>query len=179
MLVMLLLSAKLKDQSILSLRTGGEVAIAKAPIINPNNMRVVGFYCSDQFSGSILVLLTQDIREHLRHGFVVNDHEVLANPEDLVRLKETLEIKYDPIGKMVITDHRRKLGKVTDFAVDSESLYIKKLYVAPRLLKNLTGSQLSIDRTQILEVTDKNIVVKEATSKVEEPAPIAVEANPA
>lgn len=176
---MLLLSAKLKNQSVLSLRTGGKVATADAPIINPNNMKIAGFYCTDHFSGDQLVLLAQDIREHIRQGFVVNDHEVLAIPEDLVRLKETLALEYDPIGKTVITDHRRKLGKVTDYAVDSESLYVKKLYVAPRLLKSLTGSQLSIDRTQILEVTDKDIIVKESTSKVEESAPVAIEANPA
>lgn len=176
---MLLLSAKLKNQSVLSLRTGGKVAVAAGPIINPNNMQVVGFYCIDHFSGDQLVLLSQDIREHIRQGFVVNDHEVLADPADLVRLKDILELEFEPIGKTVITDHRRKLGKVTDFAVDSETLYVKKIYVMPRLLKSLTGSQLSIDRTQILEVTDKNIMVKEATSKIEEAAPIAVEANPA
>lgn len=176
---MLLLSSKLKDQSILSLRTGGQVAVAQKPIINPNNMQVVGFYCLDHFSDAELILMTQDIREHIRQGFVVNDHEVLAIPEDLVRLKEVLSIEFDPIGKTVITENQRKLGKVTDFAVDSDSLYVKKLYVAPRLLKSLTGSQLSIDRDQILEVTDKNIIVKEATSKVTDPINITAEANPA
>lgn len=167
---MLLLSTKLKDQPVLSLRTGGKVAQVLGPVINPNNMKVVGFYCQDHFSGNELILLTQDIREHIRQGFVVNDHEVLADAEDLIRLKDTLEIQYDPIGKTVITDHKRKLGKVSDYAVDSDSLYVKKLYVTPRMLKSLTGSQLSIDRTQIVEVTDKHIVIKEATQKAQQPA---------
>ena len=175
-LTMLLLSAKLKDQSVLSLRTGGQVATALAPIINPNNMLVLGFYCHDLFSDENLILLSQDIREHIRRGFVIDDHEVLTYPEDLVRFQEILGIQFDPIGKLVVTDLHRKLGKVTDYAVDSASLYIKKLYVAPRLIKSLTGSQLSIDRSQILEVTDKQIVVKEATEKVEQPA--AADAQP-
>jgi sporulation protein YlmC with PRC-barrel domain len=174
---MLILSAKLKEQPVLSLRTGGRVALAKLPIINPNNMRVIGFYCVDNFSSDELILLSQDIREHIRQGFVINDHEVLSEPEDLVRHKELLEIQYDPIGKLVITDHRRKLGKVSDYAADGDSLYIQKLYVAPRMLKSLTGSQLSIDRTQILEVTDKQIVVKEATEKEENVVPATARAN--
>lgn len=177
MIGMLILSAKLKDQPVLSLRTGGEVAQAIGPIINPNNMLVLGFYCHDKFSNNQLILLSQDVREHIRQGFVVNDHEVLAEPEDLVRFEEVLAIEFDPIGKLVVTDHHRKLGKVTDYAVDSDSLYVKKLYVAPRLLKSLTGSQLSIDRSQILEVTDKHIVVKEATEKVEKPVTNTVRAN--
>lgn len=168
---MLLLSAKIKDQSVLSLRTGGQVAIATAPIINPNNLKIVGFHCNDKFSGSDLVLLAQDIREQISQGFVVNDHEVLAEADDLVRLKQILEIDYDLIGKVVVSDQHRKIGKVADFAVDSESLYIQKIYVTPKLLKSLAGSsQISIDRTQVIEVTDKEIVVKEATEPATEPA---------
>lgn len=167
---MLLLSDKLKEQSVLSLRTGGKVAVAKAPIINPNNLQIVGFYCSDHFSGDELILLAQDIREHIRQGYVINDHEVLANPEDLIRLKSILEVQYELLGKSVISDHRRHLGKVTDYAVDSESLFIQKLYVTPRLLKSITGTTLSIDRKQVIEITDKHIVVKEATKKATEPA---------
>lgn len=174
---MLILSAKLKEVPVLSLRTGGKVALAKMPLINPNNMRVIGFDCDDHFSGDQLILLTQDIREHINQGFVVNDHEVLADPEDLVRYKDVLQIQYDPVGKLVVTDHKRKLGRISDYAVDGDSLYIQKLYVAPRILKSLTGSQLSIDRSQILEVTDKQVVVKEATEKSEVNIPANARAN--
>lgn len=163
---MLLLSAKLLGQPVLSLRTGGEVAIAHMPIINPDNLKVMGFFCYDKFSGDELVLLAQDIREHISRGFVVNDHEVLTDPEDLIRIHDVLNKRFDPIGKTVVTNHKRTLGKVSDYAVDNQSLAILKLYVAPRLLKSLMGSSLSIDRSQIVEVTDKRIVVKEATSEV-------------
>lgn len=168
MVTMLILSAKLRDQPVLSLRTGGHVASAKTPIINPDNMKVEGFYCHDKFSNADLILLSQDIREHIRQGLIINDHEVLAEPEDLIRLKDILEISYDPIGQLVITDRKRKLGKVSDYAVDSDSLYIQKFYVSPRMLKSITGSQLSIDRSQIIEVTDKHIVVKESAAKAQD-----------
>lgn len=162
---MLLLSAKLIGQPILSLRTGSEVAVAHAPMINPDSLKVLGFYCYDKFSGDELVLLAQDIREHIARGFVVNDHEVLASPEDLVRLGEVMDRRFDPIGKQVVTNHKRVLGKVCDYAVDNQSLIITKLYVTPPLLKSLLGSNLSIDRRQIIEVTDKQIIVREATSE--------------
>lgn len=168
---MLLLSAKLHDQSVLSLRTGGKVAVANRPIFNPNNLQVVGFYCTDHFSGNELILLAQDIREHIRQGYVVNDHEVLASPDDLVRLKTILLLEFELMGKSVISNHKRHLGKVSDYAVDSESLYVQKLYVSPRLLKSLTGSPLSIDRSQVIEISDKQIIVQEATKTVNEAMP--------
>lgn len=176
-LYMLLLSDKLKDQPVLSLRTGAQVAMATAPIINPNNLLVLGFFCFDNFSKEELVLLTQDIREHIQRGFVVNDHEVLSDPKDLVRIKKFLRLRFDLIGKNVVTDRGRKLGKITDYAADGDSLYIRKLYVSPRLLKSLTGSQLSIDRSQIVEVTDKQVVVREAVETEEEPLATATPAN--
>lgn len=167
---MLLLTAKLIGQPVLSLRTGGEVAMSHMPIINPDSLKVLGFYCYDKFSGDELILLAQDIREHISRGFVVNDHEVLTDPEDLIRMHDILHKRYDPIGKTVVTNHKRTLGKVSDYAVDNQSLFISKLYVTPRLLKSLVGSNLSIDRSQIVEVTDKHIVVKEATSEARQEA---------
>jgi uncharacterized protein YrrD len=76
-----------------------------------------------------------------------------------------MEISYEPKGKLVATEMGQKLGKLTDYAVDSDTLYIKKIYVSPRLIKSLTGGQFSIDRSQIVEVTDKKIVVKDAVVK--------------
>ena len=163
-----MLSAKLKDQPVLSLRTGGQIATVQGPLINPDNLAILGFYCQDTFGKSELILLNQDIREHIQRGFVVNDHEVLAEQEDLVRFQKILDIHYDPLGKLIVTERGRTLGKVSDYAVDNQSLFIKKIYGTPRLLKSLTGSSLSIDRNQVVEVTDKKIVVKEA--EVKEPA---------
>ena len=94
-----------------------------------------------------------------------------------MRLNEALAVNYDLMGKAVITDHHRRVGKITDYAVDGESLYIQKIYVAPKLLKSITGtSQLSIDRSQIIEVSDKHIVIKEATKTVREKAPVGLTA---
>ena len=50
----------------MSLRTGGEIASISAPIINPDNLKIEGFYCEDRYDKKQLVLLFQDIREILR-----------------------------------------------------------------------------------------------------------------
>ena len=60
---MLRLSESLVNRPVMSLRTGQQVVTAHEPIINPNNLKIEGFYCSDCFSKEELVLLYQDIRD--------------------------------------------------------------------------------------------------------------------
>lgn len=158
---MLLLSKSIINQPILSIRTAGVIAQAVRPIYNPDNLKIVGFHCKDKFSVEDLILVSQDIRERSKRGFIVNDFEVLVQAADLVRLKDVIEIDYQLLGANVVTENRKKLGKVVDFSVDSETLYVQKLYVGQSILKNLSHGQLSIERNQIIEITDSKIIVKD------------------
>jgi sporulation protein YlmC with PRC-barrel domain len=171
---MLQLSNYFLNRSVLSLRTGGAIAVATQPVINPNNLKIEGFYCNTAQKGS-LILLCQDIRETLPDGFVIDDLERLADPEDLVRLKDVLELNFDLIGKQVVTIDKHKIGKVSDYAVDTSSMYVQKIYSTQSIFKSLTGGSLSIDRTQVQEVTPRKIIITELQPKNPLPvtAPVA------
>jgi sporulation protein YlmC with PRC-barrel domain len=170
---MLQLSSSLLNRSVMSLRTGAPVAQVISPIINPDNLKIEGFYAQDKFSKETLILLGQDIREMLENGFVVNDHDVLTHPDDLVRLKKVLGLKFELIGKPVVTVSHQRVGKVSDYATDTSSLYIQKIYVSQSLLKSFTGGSLSIDRSQINEITPRRIIINELTKKAMMPAAAA------
>lgn len=171
------LSGSLINQPVLSLRTGAAVAVTIAPIINPNNLKIEGFFCEDRFEKREPILLTSEIRDVLAQGIVVNDHDALSDPDELVRLREILELGFDIMGKNVVTVSKEKLGKVSDFAADSQSLYIQKIYVSQSLLKSFGSGQLSIDRNQIVEITNKKIIVQEILKPTK--ATSAVPAMPA
>lgn len=158
---MLQLRDSIINHDVLSLRTGGKVATIVQEIINPTNLKIEGFYCQDAFSKSNLILLSQDIRESIKQGFIVNDHEVLTESGELVRLKETLETNFTLIGKPVVTVNKEKVGKVTDYAVEIDSMYVQKLYVSQSLFKSLGSGSLSVDRSQIVEITNRKIVIQE------------------
>lgn len=168
---MLQLSASLLKRSVLSLRTGTPVASVKTPIINPNNLKVEGFYCEDRFSKQELVLLCQDIRDILPQGFVINDHDALVEPEELVRLKEIMDIGFGLIGKQVVTVDKEKVGKVSDYATEITTMFVQKIYVSRSILKSLSTGTLSIDRSQINEITPNRIIINELMKK--SPAPAA------
>ena len=158
---MLQLSEFLKNRPVLSLRAGEPVATATAPLINPNNLKIEGFYCQSPLEKGELILLTQDIRDTIKDGFVIDDFERLVEASELVRLKDVLDLRFDLIGKQVETVDKQKVGKVSDYAVETGSLIIMKLYATQSLLKNFTGGSLSIDRTQIQEITPRRIIISE------------------
>jgi len=158
---MLQLSESLLNKPVMSLRTGQAVATAQEPIINPNNLKIEGFYCTDRFNRQELILLYQDIRDIIPQGFVVDDHDVLVEPSELVRLKDIMHIGFTLIGKPVVTVGKQRIGKVSDYATEMETLYIQKLYVSQSMLKSFTGGSLGIDRNQINEITDKKIIINE------------------
>jgi sporulation protein YlmC with PRC-barrel domain len=145
----------------MSLRNGQQVATTTTPIINPNNLKIEGFYCDDRFEKITLVLLYQDIRDIISQGFVVDDHDVLTSPEELVRLKEVMDINFSLVGKPVVTTSGQHVGKVSDFSTELETMYIQKLYVSRSMLKSLGGGNLGVDRSQINEITDKKIIINE------------------
>lgn len=158
---MLQLSSSLINRPILSLRTSGVVATTTAPIINPNNLKIEGFYCQDPNTRKTLVLLYQDIRDLIPQGFVVDDQEVLAEPGELVRLKDVLALNFNLMNKSVVSDNKAKIGKVTDYATEIETMYIQKIYVSQSILKSFSGGNLGVDRNQIVEITPSRIVIND------------------
>jgi hypothetical protein len=156
---MLKLSGSLVNQPVMSLRTGGQIAVATATIINPHNLKIIGWWCKVA-SGQKAVLLAEDVRETIPNGLAVNDEDALSSVEDLVRYKELLDINFGLMDKPVRTK-RHKLGKVSDFSYN-EGMFVQKLYVARPLRKVFTTEDtLIIDRAQILEVTDHYILVRD------------------
>ncbi len=170
---MLQLSNSLLNKSVMSLRTGSAIASIVGPIINPNNLKIEGFYCQDRFNKQLLVLLYQDIRDLLPQGYVVNDHDVLVEPGELVRLKEVLDLDFELIGKQVVTTSKQRIGKVSDYATETETMLIQKIYVAQSLMKSLTGGSLSVDRSQVNEVTPKRLIINDLLKTAPATAPAA------
>ena len=167
---MLQLANSLSDLPVMSLRTGGMIARAEKPIINPNNLKIDGWFCRDQFSKNQLILLNKDIRDMVPQGLAVDDYDVLSVPEDLIRMKEIINLNFQLIGISVITNNHRKLGKVSDYAANMSSFYIQKLYISQPVYRTLSGGQLNIDRTQIIEISPDQIIVRDVDEKVRSPA---------
>jgi sporulation protein YlmC with PRC-barrel domain len=173
---MLKLSVNLYNIPIISLRTGAKVGLAERPIINPNNLKIEGWYAQTIYEKGIHVLPSAEIREIARIGIAVNDHEAITHPDELVRMKKVIELNFELQNKLVVTESKKRLGRVEDYASDLESFYIQRLYVRPTMLNTFRKDQITVSRQQIVEITDRKIIIKdiEATERAFLTAPVQV-----
>jgi hypothetical protein len=164
---MLRMSESLFNIPVISLRIGQPIAIAIEPIINPHNLKIIGWWCKGPNINGLQILLTDDIRENISRGLAVNDEDALSSPDDLVRYKEILDAHFKLTDKLVKTKHH-KIGKVHDFSYN-DGLFVQKLYVARSLMKVFSAEDTAIvDRTQIIEITDTYILVRDTEIKAGE-----------
>lgn len=173
---MLLLSTKLQQLPIMSLQTGAKIAHITHSIVDPSTLDLVAYRVEDKKLGSEKwLLLARDIREVSDIGLIVDSVDELVREEDIVKLKKILELRFDLIEMSVVDDNGTKLGRIYDYSLDPLQFRIHQLYIKRPLIKSLQTSDLIVNRTQIVEVNDKNIVVNSAS--LEEKAKPAAVAN--
>jgi hypothetical protein len=153
---MLYFSTRLSNIPLLSIRSGGRIGTIIGPIINPNNLHIDGFYCTAAHNNMVQIILYMQIREFSNRGIIINDHNDLSDIDELVRLKTIIDLDYSIIDKQVLINKKRS-GKVSDYAIDKESLFIQKFYVKPPLLISFKQANLIFDRKSVVEVTDSYI----------------------
>ncbi len=168
---MLISGQQLIGKNIISMRIGRAIGVTTEIIINPNNLKIEGWFAQDLDTKKTVILLSQDVRGFVEQGFAVNDHDALSDPDELIRLKELLKLNFTLIGKIVVTDHRRRVGKVVNYSLNDSNFYIQKLNINQSILKNFSGGEIIVDRSQILEITDSKIRISEATAQDSAPMP--------
>lgn len=161
---MLHLSVSLQNLPLGSLRVGSIVGEAVSPIINPHNLKVEGWHALLQNSNTPRIVTVTDIRDFSTKGIVINDAHDLLEPKEHIRLQKVLRLEYRLVNKPVYAGKSR-IGKVSDYAVDSDTFFITKLYVRPSLFKGLAGGQQVVDRSQVVKLTHNAVFLKEPLKK--------------
>lgn len=146
------------------MRSAGRIGLVIEPIINPHNLHIDGFNCQLPGSKINLILLDIHVRDLSPKGIIINDNRDLSEVADLVRLKPVIDIKFQLIEKVVLSG-KKKIGKVAEYAIDDQSLFIQKIYVQPPIWQSVNHHRLIFDRSSIIEVTDTQIVVSGSEEK--------------
>lgn len=176
---MLINGSRLIGCPILSLHVGGAIAHVSDIIIDPNDLKIIGF----RVSGPLIrgevgdVLLASSVREFSRAGMIVDSVDELVDGEEVIRIRDILNLNFSLPGLKVISANKSKLGKVADYIVNSDSWDIHQLIVQRPIMKALLDPELIIPRSEIVEVNDYQIVVKDEHSKLQQSAPSVRPAN--
>lgn len=113
-------------------------------------------------------LQVADVREFSSIGMVVDSSDEFVFGEDVIKLKEILSLNFSLLGKKVETRKGTRLGRVTDYYVNSETFDVQQIVVQRPLLKSFLDPELTIGRSEIVKVTDSKVIVKDEEAKIRE-----------
>ena len=162
---MLIFGDNLINLPVGSIQAEHRVGTVTDYIVDPNKLHIVALYVQTKFAPKPLILYTGDIKNFTRQGLVIDHNDRLMDSDNLVRLKEVIDINFSVSGKQVVTENKRKLGRVVSFAFDVDTFLIMRLNVRQSMIKNISTSELIVHRQQIVSVTDKQIIVRSQTIK--------------
>ncbi len=168
---MLVIGSTMIGNSVLSLHIGGPIGVTKSAVIDPENLNIIAYTVdgsvikSDPEIGNILDV--KDVRELGPEGFIINSSDVLVNREDIVHLDEVMSLNFNLVGLKVVTKKGKKIGKIVDYTFDSNSFMVYQLIVQrPVGFAALNDPQLTINRSQIVEIDDYKVTIKHDTEQV-------------
>src|SRR6266571_2338851 len=160
---MLVLRDRLLGVPIVSLQTGMQLGTTSGIIVDPKHLNVVAFYCTGpHIDFNPAVLYVTDIREYGNLGMIVNSAENIMQPAELPRLQEVIGYHFQLEGKMAIEENGHKLGKVETYTVETSTFYISRLHLRPGVLQSFAITEILIDRSQIISIDNKHIIVRQA-----------------
>ena len=148
----------------MSLQTGSQLATTTAAIVDPRQLSIAAFYVEGAgLEQSPSILHPSDIRELSDIGMIIDSAEKLMSLDGLVRLQEIIDFDFDMIGLKVIDEHKRKLGKIASYSVETTGYSIMQIYTEQSLIRSLSTMGNTIHREQIISVNNEVMVVQSPT----------------
>lgn len=157
---MLIEGSKLLKYPILSLHTASRIAEVKSLVIDPNFLKVVAFEISAVSSNQRLFLEASSVREFSKMGMIVDSDEEFVEKDDVIKLKETIDLGFSLDNMKVVSKKKAMLGRIEDFIINTEDFQIMQLIVKRPIYKALIDPELVIGRSDIHEINDNEIIVK-------------------
>lgn len=164
---MLIKGSDILGMKVLSLHVGMAIAEVKELIVDPDNLSLA----AARVDGPLIrgevgeILDFKRVREWSKLGLIMNSTDDLAQTEEIVRIKKILELEFELTGMKVETESGRKLGRVSDFVLETDNQKILQIFVARPVIRSLIEPELIIGRKQIKSISNSKVVVKEATEQ--------------
>lgn len=172
---MLMLGSRLHGTAVMSLQTGTRLGQVTQPLINPADLKILAYAVEGPLiTENPAFIRIADIREMGHLGMIVDSNDELIGLDDVIQIKKIHDLNFKLIGLNVIDETKRKLGKIEDFTVETGSFIIQQLTVKRGILKGLTDTGFLVHRSQIVEINDREIIVKTTAKKIHEPVMQAI-----
>lgn len=168
---MLVMNSRLIGAPVLSVQAGGPIGRIVDAIVDPDNLSIIAFHVDGPpINKQQNILDVRSVREYSSYGFVIDDIDELVSPDDVIRINNILKLNFNLLSLKAETKKGSKLGKVQDFTLTSEDFIIQQIIVKRPMIKSLNDPELTIPRSEIVEITDYKIIVKEEEKTIKKKA---------
>lgn len=160
---MLIVSSRLIGCPVLSLHVGGKVATVVEPIIDPHTLKILACRVEGPLVGREVgeILPMSSVREFSRLGMIIDSTDEFVEPEEIIQIRDIIKLNFAIKGLKVETKKGIKLGKAIDYTLEPDTWQVQQVIVQRPFFKAVFDPELTIPRTQIIEITDYKIIVKD------------------
>lgn len=154
------------------MQAGGPIAGLSYSFVDPDSLKIIAF----RVDGPLVhkspesVLAVSSIREYSNLGCVIDSADELIEPSDVVKIDDIIRLNFNLVGLKVETKHGSHLGRIIDFTVTDDDFSVMQLIVKRPLRKSFLDPELTIPRSEIAEITDYKIIVKDEEKTIKERA---------
>ena len=158
---------------VLSLHVGGMIAQTREAVVDPEDLKIVAYTLegplikNDPEVGDILDV--NDVREMSETGLIVDSSDRFTTRDDVIRFDKIMSLGFSLIGLKVVTPDGKKLGKVIDYTVDTSTFMVYQLIVQRPFMSSLIDPELTINRSQIVEIDDYKVTIKHDKTQIKVP----------
>lgn len=165
---MLVNNTQLVRCPVLSLHVGQPIAETVEPIIDPNDLKIVGFVVRGGVIGGEIgnILRAESVREYSNIGMIVDSEDVFVSRVDVVKIDEIMSLEFKLIGLKCVTKKGTKLGKIIGYTIEPTTFEIMQIVIQRPTFKAFIDPELIISRNEIVEVDDYKVTVKDEEDKI-------------
>ena len=159
-----MLNSKIENTPVMGLQTGSQLAIIGDAIIDPSNLQIIAYRLNNNtYTTEPQLVRIAELRELSRIGFIVDSGEDFIMEDDVIKIKEILDLGFNIVNMKVVDEKNNFLGKIVDFTFSLTSFTVQQLIIKRPLLKSFNTSELVVHRNQITAIDDEKITVKSET----------------
>lgn len=137
---------------VASIEEQSKIGEIKVVFVDPENGTVIGFGLRQGFLGKRKVISFLDVKEWDPNGIVISSEDEVVLPEEIIRIKSIIDTDNYLMGKPAENESGKKLGKVDDFLIDTETGAVTKYYI-----EDLLGNSRIFPQEKVVRI-DKTIV---------------------
>ena len=153
------------------MQSASTIGYIVAPIVDPATFKIIAFRLNGRaINASNEILDAKSIREYSSLGCVIDSIDELVSMTDVIKISKVLELNFSLINLKVESRKGSKLGRVIDYTTTADDFSVQQIIVKRPLVKSFSDPELTIPRSEIVEVTDTKIIVKDEEKVIRERA---------